>query len=773
MSTKAENLIFLKKYQKKYNYIVPKILYFTKKKFLANKNQLINQIRKNFKKKKIILRSSSLQEDNSNKSNAGKFKSFSNLNSNDTTIDKKILSILEDFNKPKDQVIAQEFIESPDTSGVIFTRNINNNSPYYFINIDNSGRTDLITSGQSNPSMETIVCFKNTSLYKLPKKVSSLLNVIKKIEKIFDNDRLDIEFCIKNKKIYIFQCRPLKKMANVNDSLIQEALKNITMKIEKQKRYNPLLIGEKTFFSNMADWNPAEMIGNRPSILSLSLYSELITDFVWAQQRNDYGYNNLCNFPLMLNFGGSPYIDLRVDFNSFLPRDLDFKIQNKIIKFYLNKIHKNNDLHDKIEFNVIETCYDFETENKLKKFLSNKDRKKYSKQLKLLTNNILQQKLGNFNKELSKIENLNNRIKIIQYSNLSEIQKIFFLIKNCKELGTLPFSGLARSAFIATRFLKTLQSKKILSIKEIENFYGSINTITNKINFELSKSNNLNRKKKFLESYGHLRPSTYSITSKNYKENFNNYFPKKITKISKLNSNFNLKKKSKLEIDKLFKKYKIKTNCKNFFRFSHEAIRLREYSKFIFTKCINQIFENLISLGKEINIKREDMEYISIRNIINFYNNVEGAFKLKIKLKKEIKENKKNSKLLNLIEFPDFINDKNDIYIHTVNRQKGNYVTSRKTYGPIIDFSKQNNYKKLPGSIVLLKNADPGYDFIFSKNIKGLITEYGGANSHMSIRCLELGIPAIIGIGSKEFNFLRTKKIVEINAFQKLYRVLN
>ena len=32
MSTKAENLIFLKKYQKKYNYIVPKILYFTKKK---------------------------------------------------------------------------------------------------------------------------------------------------------------------------------------------------------------------------------------------------------------------------------------------------------------------------------------------------------------------------------------------------------------------------------------------------------------------------------------------------------------------------------------------------------------------------------------------------------------------------------------------------------------------------------------------------------------------------------------------------------------------
>ena len=43
----------------------------------------------------------------------------------------------------------------------------------------------------------------------------------------------------------------------------------------------------------------------------------------------------------------------------------------------------------------------------------------------------------------------------------------------------------------------------------------------------------------------------------------------------------------------------------------------------------------------------------------------------------------------------------------------------------------------------------------------------------MSIRCLELGIPAIIGIGSKEFNFLRTRKNMEINAFQKIYRILN
>ena len=39
----------------------------------------------------------------------------------------------------------------------------------------------------------------------------------------------------------------------------------------------------------MSDWESAEMIEVKPSPLSLSLYSELITDEVWAKQRHDYG----------------------------------------------------------------------------------------------------------------------------------------------------------------------------------------------------------------------------------------------------------------------------------------------------------------------------------------------------------------------------------------------------------------------------------------------------------------------------------------------------
>ena len=62
--------------------------------------------------------------------------------------------------------------------------------------------------------------------------------------------------------------------------------------------------------------------------------------------------------------------------------------------------------------------------------------------------------------------------------------------------------------------------------------------------------------------------------------------------------------------------------------------------------------------------------------------------------------------------------------------------------------------KELENKIILIPNADPGFDWIFSHSISGLITIYGGSNSHMAIRSAEFGIPAAIGIGEIKFKDL-------------------
>ena len=168
----------------------------------------------------------------------------------------------------------------------------------------------------------------------------------------------------------------------------------------------------------------------------------------------------------------------------------------------------------------------------------------------------------------------------------------------------------------------------------------------------------------------------------------------------------------------------------------------------------------------------EDLEYISIKNFINYYSGVDVE-KLKKIIKNEINQNKKNLKILNLIEFPEFISDIKNLYYQEQRSKLGNYITTKTIYGEIIDLKKVKDYRLLSDKIVLIENADPGYDFIFSHNIKGLITEYGGANSHMSIRCLELGIPAIIGIGTKEYKIILANNSIQINSNQKYYKILN
>ena len=85
------------------------------------------------------------------------------------------------------------------------------------------------------------------------------------------------------------------------------------------------------------------------------------------------------------------------------------------------------------------------------------------------------------------------------------------------------------------------------------------------------------------------------------------------------------------------------------------------------------------------------------------------------------------------------------------------------------NFDKKNNYDN---KIVCIENADPGYDFLFSHNIKGIITKFGGINSHMSIRCNELNVPAAIGVGEKIFTDLINSNKVQLNCENKTLKFI-
>lgn len=766
--TKANSLKIINKSDKK---LVPKFLFFEKNYFLKNKIKVIKIIKKNFNSD-IIIRSSAINEDSKIKSNAGFYDSYIVKRENFNDIEYKIKEIIKKFKSNKDQILIQKFIQNPQVAGVIFTKDKTTNSHYYDINYDESGKSDLITSGKFNPTIKSLIILKGSK--KIPKLFNKLIEVAIKLEKLFQNDRLDIEFCIKNKKLFILQCRPLLGTTKSwNKEKLDQIVTNLNAKFKKVSQKNETLFGKSTVLSNMSDWNPAEIIGKKPFQLASSLYAELVTNSVWAQQRDDYGYKNVYPNKLMVNFAGSPYIDLRVDLNSFLPKDLNKKISEKLINFYIQKVKKYPAIHDKIEFELINTCFDFSLLKKNSLPLTKSEKKIYISSLKKLTNNILNPKNKIITNEIKKIEILKKKISLIKKSKLSHIQKIYYLINDCKKYGTLPFAGIARCAFISKSILDSLRLINLINDKDLEKFNQSINTISKKINYDYYKANQKKIYNKFLDDYGHLRPSTYSIMIKNYRENHRKYFSKNVKKenfLPKKKFRFTLKKIHL--INKFFKKNNLDITFKQFLNFAKKSIEYREYSKLVFTKSIDEIFYNLKNLAKEININVNKFQHLDIDVILKSFNNLEQD-RLRNIIKKNMNSNEKSYKFSRSILIPDVISSGNDFYTFKNLNNKENYVTQKTEVGDIIELNKLSDLELVKDKIILIENADPGFDFLFSHKIKGLITKYGGSNSHMAIRCMELNIPAIIGVGDQIYEHLTNSKKIFIDCNNKKYSIIH
>ena len=243
-------------------------------------------------------------------------------------------------------------------SGVIFTHDLTNGSPYYIINYDdNSKKTDTVTAGYGKDSNKKLIIYREGLNSLQSERFRKLLKCVQDLEKKINNQYIDIEFVIDvDFKIYLLQVRNISTMSQWK---IDYKILNKKIKIDK-KNLVKYFKKQSQVLAQMPDWNPAEIIGKNPKILSSSIYSNLVTNKSWAIAREKMGYSKITNKKLMNLYSGKPYINVRKSFFSFLPQKVNLSDKKKIVDFWIEKLKKNPFLHDKIEFDVAVTAYDFE-----------------------------------------------------------------------------------------------------------------------------------------------------------------------------------------------------------------------------------------------------------------------------------------------------------------------------------------------------------------------------------------------------------------------------
>jgi len=95
------------------------------------------------------------------------------------------------------------------------------------------------------------------------------------------------------------------------------------------------------------------------------------------------------------------------------------------------------------------------------------------------------------------------------------------------------------------------------------------------------------------------------------------------------------------------------------------------------------------------------------------------------------------------------------------------FVTHRSVTGPTAVVEGDAPPAGLHGAIVVVERADPGWDWLFGHRIAGLITAFGGSNSHMAIRAAEFDLPAAVGVGPERFAELRNARTVELDCARR------
>lgn len=704
---------------------------------------------------KVIIRSSASNEDTNLTSNAGAFLSIANIDTSNKEIikdafDKVKISMGKDNHN--NQILIQPMLNDIDICGVAFSVDKDNYAPYFCISYDESGSSDSITSG-STSNITNIIIFRGCA--SKDRRINKIIQALLELESIFDNNALDVEFAFtKNGDLYILQVRPLvmTNKKNYFNTINGNILERLQKQIDNLSLRHPHILGNKTIFGVMPDWNPAEIIGLKPKRLALSLYKELVTDNIWAYQRDNYGYRNLRSHPLMYSFLGVPYIDVRLSFNSFIPKNLDTTIADKLVNYYIDSLESKPYLHDKVEFEIVFSCYDFNLPNKLQVLknygFNQNELKRIEFSLLSLTNDILNSKNGLYLKDLEKIKILDMRFDSIMKSDLSIIDKIYWLIEDCKRFGTLPFAGIARAAFVAMQMINSLVDIGFFSVDEKNQFLLSLKTINKELSIDMIKmQNGILQKEEFLEKYGHLRAGSYNILSPSYKEAFDVYFSNTNNNNTiKHNDNFNLTKEKEDYLNILLLQNGIQINAKELFDFFRMVIEGRELAKFKFSKLLSNTIDLISEFGNELNISKEDLAHLDINNILSLQSTIYKDAPSE-KFKNEIQRHKEEYKVTEAIKLPPLIINSDDVMYFVSLQSQPNFITQKTITAP----TAIENDLELENKIVLIDSADPGYDYLFTKNIAGLITCYGGANSHMAIRCSELSLPAVIGVGEERF----------------------
>ena len=779
LGTKAESLERLRGLVRKGH--IGELVAFTEARWADARDAVLEEIGARFGRRRLIVRSSARGEDGWLQSGAGAHESVAGATAADPpalaeAVDRVIASYGE--RDPDNQVLVQELIEDAALAGVLLTRTPTLGAPYYVINFDSTTRrTDSVTAGDGR-SLRTVFLHRGAPLRPdLAGELRPLLEIATEVERLVGHDSLDIEFAFDARgRGHVLQVRPIA-MAQAaqprDDAALAAGLADAARLLEERRGPAPVLVGRDTGFSVMCDWNPAEMIGTKPAPLALSLYRRLVTDATWARQRAEAGYRDVRPAQLLVDFLGHPYVDLRVDFNSFVPAALPDDLAGRLVDHYLAHLRREPTLHDKVEFEVVHTCLAFDFDARTGALRDDGFSGPEIELLRQGLRELTRAAIARCERDLAGLPALERRCQALA-SVGAPLERAAGLLDDARRLGIPAFAHLARAGFVAVALLRSLAAAGVLSPKDVESFLGSLRTVPSAMQGDADR---VGRGEldwdSFVARYGHLRPGSYDITSPRYDSAPDEFLepmlgrarPEPAPRRTPWSAG------ARDSVAAALGDLDLGLDLDGFEAFLRTAIEGRELAKFSFTRNLSAALEALAEFGEAAAVSRQELSMIRIEELLALRGaRAEPASRA---LRRLARAGREEHRVTQAVCLPSLLFEESDLTCFEQLPAEPNYVTRKRVRAPVACLSGPRTADvDVAGCIVLVPNADPGYDWLFSRDLAGLVTMYGGVNSHMAIRAAEFGLPAAIGVGELVYEDLSGARAIELDCSSRSIQIV-
>jgi choline kinase len=739
---------------------------FTVAAWRHGRESILQQILHAFGSQRLAVRSSAISEDSFEESQAGRYNSCLDVACTPPDIVQAVTAVIASYDDSGDnQILVQPMVQGVISSGVVFTRTLDHGAPYYVLNYSLGARTDIVTGGGD----QTQIAYVHRDLAHVPPEpafLGPLLEAAREIEALLDLDTLDIEFAIgAGGHVHVLQVRPLTvehDRSRDDDELLDQELAAAARLLAELSPPVAPVVGKRAIYGVMPDWNPAEIIGVVPLPLSAGLYRYLVMDDSWARQRAEFGYRDVRPWGLMRQFAGHAYVDVRASLNSFVPASLPEELAGRIVDAALDRLERNPQFHDKIEFEVIPTCLDLDfgrwTDALFAPAGITPDEIMVIREAyRAITHTAFDVE----SRAWDVIRRYEAGLDAGLLGPTEQIGRLEGVLRQCREEGVLPFAHLARCAFVAMSLLRTAVARQIISVDRAEAFLATIRTVSHELNSD-ARAVALGDVSfdAFARRYGHLRPGTYDILSPSYAEAPEQYL-RPLVSMGQGGSAHQLFVWTPREAGALadgMADIGLPVDVRRLERFLRGAITGREYAKFVFTRSLCWALDAIAAFGARRGLDRDDMAFLDLADIRGYF----AGTVPESSLRPLIAANRERHGMVSSIVLPPLLADARDIRGFVVPHVRPNFVGKGRIAAPIrlVETGAEDD---IAGAVVLIERADPGYDWLFSRQIAGLVTAYGGANSHMAIRCAEFGLPAAIGVGEEQFQRLAKARRIELD----------